>query len=216
MMWIPLNIFYPLLSSLSGMAAAGELKALMNFASPMYQTSAALSPLMLPYAARVLEERGRPSVMSVLRQQTLLCVSYTVPYWLVLLLFKAPAFRMLYSSRYTEVAYLLPIIALAGVFGSAFFGPSNVLRAMECPGLVFAAVSVSSCVSIAIGVPITWALGVKGAAWSIALSEVLAFVAAVGLLRRKTRKLSEAALSVPFTPEETGARKLVRLDLPQI
>lgn len=192
MMWIPLNVFYPLLSGFSGMAQAGELKALMNFASPVYQTCAALNPLMVPYAARGLEERGRAGVSSLLRRLTLLCVSYTVPYWVVLLLFRGPAFRMLYSGRYTEVAYLLPIIALACVFGSAFFGPSNVLRAMESPGLVFAAVSVSSCVSVAIGIPITWALGVRGAAWAMAMSEALAFVVAVILLRRKARRSAEA------------------------
>lgn len=192
MMWIPLNVFYPLLSSFSGLAQAGELRALMNFASPMYQTCAALNPLMLPYAARVLEERGRAGVSSVVRRLTLLCVSYTVPYWVVLLLFKESAFRMLYSGRYTEVAYLLPIIALACVFGSAFFGPSTVLRAMESPGLVFAAVCVSSCVAVTIGVPITWALGVRGAVWGIALSEALAFVVAVVLLRRKARRSAEA------------------------
>jgi O-antigen/teichoic acid export membrane protein len=193
MMWIPLNVFYPLLSSFFGMAQAGELKALMNFASPMYQTCAALNPLMLPYAARVLEERGPAGVSFVLRRMTLLCVSYTVPYWVVLLPFKGFAFRMLYSGRYTEVAYLLPIIALACVFGSAFFAPSNVLRAMESPGLVFAAVSVSSGVSVAIGIPITWVLGVRGAAWSMALSEALAFVVAIVLLRRKARRSVEAS-----------------------
>ncbi len=195
MMWVPLNVFYPLLSSLSGLAAAGELKALMNFASPMYQTSAALSPLMLPHAARVLEKRSHHGAKSVLWQQTLLSVSYSVPYWVVLLLFQKPIFRMMYSGRYTEVVYLMPIIALACVFGSAFFGPANVLRVMESPRLVFAAVSISSCVAVAIGIPITWAWGVKGAAWSMALSEVLAFVVAVVLLRRKARKLSEATLS---------------------
>jgi Na+-driven multidrug efflux pump len=89
----------------------------------------------------------------------------------------------------------MPIIALACVFGSAFFGPATVLRVMESPRLVFAAVSISSCVAVAIGIPITWAWGVKGAAWSMALSEVLAFVVAAVLLRRKARKLSEAALT---------------------
>jgi O-antigen/teichoic acid export membrane protein len=196
MMWVPLNVFYPLLSSLSGLAAAGELKALMNFAAPMYQTSGALSPLMLPHAARVLEKRSHRGANSVLWQQTLLSVSYSVPYWVVLLLFQVPIFRMIYSGRYTEVAYLMPVVALACVFGSAFFGPANVLRVMESPRLVFAAVFISSCVAVAIGIPVTWAWGVKGAAWSMALSEVLAFVVAVVLLRRHARKLSEATLNM--------------------
>jgi len=209
MMWVPLNVFYPLLSSLSGMAVAGELKALMNFASPMYQTSAALSPLMLPHAAGVLEERGHAGISSVLRLQIFLSIFYTVPYWVVLLLFQTPIFRMFSSGRYTDVVYLMPIVALACVFGSAFFGPANVLRVMESTGLVFAAVSISSGVAVAIGVPLTWALGLRGATWSMALSEALAFVAAVVLLRRKARKLCHAALivpcSVPLREMENGS-----------
>ena len=197
MMWVPLNVFFPILSSLSGMAGAGQLKAMMNFASPMYQTSAALSPLMLPHAGRVFGKHGHTGVSSLLKQQTLLSISYTIPYWFVLLLFQKPIFRMLYSGRYSEVMYLMPVVALACVFGSAFFGPANVLRVMESPGLVFAAVSISSCVAVAIGIPMTWALGIKGAVWGMALSEALAFAAAVVLLRRKTRKLSQPTAGVP-------------------
>ena len=163
MMWIPINAFYPLLSRFSGMAQAGELKALMNFAAPMLQACAALHTLLLPYAARVLQEKGSAGVSVVLRRMTLLFVSCAVPYWVVLLLFQGPAFRMLYSGRYTEVAYLLPVVALASVAGSAFFGPSIVLRSMESPGSIFVAVSVSSCVSVAIGIPLTRAWGVGGA-----------------------------------------------------
>jgi O-antigen/teichoic acid export membrane protein len=193
MMWVPINAFYPLLSRFSGLAQAGELKALMNFAAPMLQVCAALHTLLLPYSSRVLKERGTAGVSVVLRRMTLLCVSCAVPYWIVLLLFQGPAFRMLYSGRYTEVDYLLPVVALASVAGSAFFGPSIVLRSMEAPRLIFAAVTVSSCVSVAIGVPLTWAWGVGGAVWSIVLSETLAFVAAVVLLRRKVRRSYEAA-----------------------
>ena len=77
---------------------------------------------------------------------TLLCVACAIPYWVVILTFRGPAFRLLYSGRYTEVVYLLPIVALVSIFGSAFFGPSIVLRSLEAPGSVFAAVSVSSCI----------------------------------------------------------------------
>jgi O-antigen/teichoic acid export membrane protein len=195
MMWVPINLFYPLLSRFSGMAEAGELKALMNFASPMLQTCAALSSLMLPYSARVLEQRGSAGVNVILKRMTLLCVACAVPYWVLILAFKGPAFRILYSGRYTEVVYLLPIVALVSVFGSAFFGPSIVLRSLEAPGSVFAAVSVSSCIAVAVGIPLTRALGVRGAVWSMALSEALAFVMAIVLLRRKARKSAEGEVA---------------------
>jgi Na+-driven multidrug efflux pump len=65
------------------------------------------------------------------------------------------------------------------------------LRALEAPGSIFAAVSVSSAIALALGIPLTRAWGVGGAVWSIVLSETLAFVAAVVLLRRKARESSE-------------------------
>ena len=192
MMWVPINAFYPILSKFSGMAQAGELKALMNFASPMLQACAALHTLLLPYSARVLEQRPGDGAHVVLRRMTFLCVACAIPYWLVLLLFRGPAFRMLYSGRYTEVAYLLPVVALASVAGSAFFGPSIVLRSLEEPRLIFAAVTVSSLASVLVGIPLTRAWGVGGAVWSIVVSEALAFVAAVVLLRRKAGKAYES------------------------
>jgi O-antigen/teichoic acid export membrane protein len=197
MMWVPINAFYPILSKFSGMAQAGELKALMNFAAPMLQACAALHTLLLPYSARVLEQRASDGVSVILRRMTLLCVACAIPYWIVLLLFRGTAFRMLYSGRYTEVAYLLPVVALASVAGSAFFGPSIVLRSLEAPRLIFAAVTVSSLISVLIGIPLTRTWGVGGAVWSIVLSETLAFVAAVVLLRRQAHRAYGTVATVP-------------------
>ena len=202
MMWIPANIFYPLVSSFSGMAQAGELKALMNFASPVLQTYAALTALLLPYAARVHEREGHAGAGTMTRRITLPCVSGAVAYWGLLLLFKGPAFRILYSGRYTEVAYLLPVVALGSLSWTAFFGPAIALRAMESPASVFAAVCVSSCISLTIGVPATRAFGVRGAVWAMALSEALATVGAVILLRRKVRGFGR--LGLILAPSSAG------------
>lgn len=198
MMWVPINAFYPILSKFSGMAEAGELKALMNFASPMLQACAALHTLLLPYSARVLEQRPSDGVRVILRRMTLLCVVCAIPYWVLLLVFSGTAFRLLYSGRYTEVAYLLPVVALASLAGSAFFGPSIVLRSLEEPRLIFAAVTISSVTSVLVGIPLTRAWGVSGAVWSIFFSETLAFVAAVALLRHKGGKAFESVASVPI------------------
>src|SRR5262249_40751078 len=71
-MWIPSNIYYPLLSTFSGMAQAGELKVLMNFYSPVLQTYGALSLLLLPYAARAQHQGKSPC--SLTWKISLLCV----------------------------------------------------------------------------------------------------------------------------------------------
>jgi O-antigen/teichoic acid export membrane protein len=196
MMWIPINIFYPLLSKFAGLAQAGELKALMNFAAPMLQTCAALSSLMLPYTARMLEQRGNGGANAALKRMTLICVACAIPYWIVLLVFKGPAFHFLYSGRYSSVMDLLPITALVSVLGSAFFGPAIVLRSLESPASVFGAVTISSVVALVVGIPLTRSLGVAGALWGMVISEGLAFVAAAVMVRRKARSSPAMAQAV--------------------
>ncbi|HLK32074.1 MAG TPA: hypothetical protein VKT29_03230, partial [Terriglobales bacterium] len=63
--WIPVYIYYPLLSSLHGMSYSGQLRAVMNFTSPIEQTQIALAMLFLPYAARV--QGGKPGGKSTWR-----------------------------------------------------------------------------------------------------------------------------------------------------
>jgi O-antigen/teichoic acid export membrane protein len=181
--WIPSNLYYLLLSHFSGMAAAGELRALMNFASPLFQSCAALSLLLIPYAARVQSQKGDAEALTW--KITLLHLSGAVVYWALVAAFKEPAFRLLYSGKYLEVVNLIPIVGLASIFWSAFFGPATVLQGMQSPGSVFTAAFISSLFCFAVGIPATWAFGVRGAVWSMMFSGALAFAIAVLLVRRR-------------------------------
>jgi len=198
--WVPVNIFYPLVSSFSGMAQAGELKALVNLTAPVWQPVAALSTLLLPYAARTQETRGSAGAGALSRQVTLVFMSGTVAYWCALLLFRGPAFHLLYSGRYMGVAYLLPVMALGSIFWSGFVGPANALRAMESPVSVFFAVAMASAAAVIVGVPSTRLLGLKGAVWAMTVSQGVGFVAAAVLLRRRLRRRS-GLLEFEATPQ---------------
>ena len=188
MMWVPANIFYPLVGSFRGIAQAGELKALANLASPVLQTYAAISALLLPYAARALKEKGSAGAGGLAARITLCSVAGAAVYWSIALVFHESVFHLLYGGKYMEVAYLLPVVAFGSVSCSAFFGSGTVLRALESPSLVFAAVSISSCISLAIGFPATWLFGLQGAVWSMALAEALNFVIVIILMRRMLRR----------------------------
>lgn len=182
-MWIPANMYYPLLGSFSGVARAGELKALLNFVNPIFQVYAALSMLLLPYASRRWSRGDHPGKLNI--KITALCTGGAIAYWLVLLLFTGPAFHLFYSGRYMEVAPLMPAVALGSVLESAFFGPAILLRAMESPRSVFGALLASTAVAVGAGVPAVWAFGVKGAVWAQTLSYGIGFAVAAVLLRRK-------------------------------
>jgi O-antigen/teichoic acid export membrane protein len=183
--WIPYYMYYPLVTSFFGMAAAGQLRALMNFALPMEQTFTALSCLFLPYAARVQERQGRASTGPLTRRITMFYVGGAVAYWLVFLPLKGQAFHFLYAGKYTEVAYLIPYVALETILWSASFGPAIVLRAMESSISIFYARCVASVFSLAVGIPLTHTYGLWGAIIGIVLANASALVVTLYLLRRK-------------------------------
>jgi len=183
--WTPTYIFYPLLSTFSGMAQSGELRSLMNFFSPLDQTLSALSLLFLPYAARVNMEQGRQGLIVLTRNIVILSVVGTALYWGLIIKFHAPVFRLLYSGKYSHVAYLLPVLALGSIFWGASYGPAIALRAMESPSSVFTAYFATALISVVVGVPATRYYGLKGAVWASNAAEAASFIVIVVLLRRK-------------------------------
>jgi O-antigen/teichoic acid export membrane protein len=183
--WIPYYMYYPLVTSFFGMAQAGQLRALMNFALPMEQTFTALSCLFLPYAARIQARQGRGSAGLLTRRITAIYVVGALAYWLIFLPFKAQAFHFLYAGKYTEVAYLIPYVALETILWSASFGPAIVLRAMESSISIFYARCVASVLSLAVGIPLTHAYGLWGAMVGIVLANAAALVVTLYILRSK-------------------------------
>jgi O-antigen/teichoic acid export membrane protein len=183
--WIPAYIYYPLLTSFSGMAHSGEFKALMNLVLPMQQMQAALSMLFLPYAARVYAEQGREGAISISARLTLLSLASAVVYWVAIISAKEKVFHLLYSGKYMEVAYLVPAIAIGSLLWSAVCGSAIVLRAMASPRSVFVAFVASSVVSLAIGIPATRAYGIVGSVWGTNLADAGALLMVLWLLRRK-------------------------------
>jgi O-antigen/teichoic acid export membrane protein len=190
--WIPAYVYYPLLTSFSGMAQSGEFKALMNLVAPMQQMQAAFSMLFLPYASRVYAEEGRQGASSIALRLTLFSLASAMVYWIVIIRAKESVFHLLYSDRYMEVVPLVPIIAIGSVLWSAVCGSSIVLRAMESPASVFVAFIASSVVSLAIGIPATHAYGILGAVWGTNVADASALLMVILLLRHKL--LSKAEL----------------------
>ena len=183
--WLPSYVYYPLLSSFKNMAQSGQLKALMNLTMPFEQTKGALLMLFLPYAARVMEQHGKTGARILARRLTLLSVCGATAYWAIIIPLHKPVFHILYSGRYMEVAYLLPALALGQIFWSATFGPSVALRAMESPASVFVALAFATLASLLVGVPATYAFGLKGAIWGSNIADVLSFVALLFVLQSK-------------------------------
>jgi O-antigen/teichoic acid export membrane protein len=174
------------------MAQSGQLKALMNLTMPFEQVKGALLMLLLPYAARVMAQEGKAGARILGKRMMLLSAAVAIAYWAVIIPLHKPVFHLLYSDRYTEVAYLLPALALGQVFWSATFGPAVALRAMESPSSVFIALGFATTASLLIGVPATWAFGLKGAIWGSNAADFLSLAALMYVLRRKLAQVDLA------------------------
>jgi O-antigen/teichoic acid export membrane protein len=188
--WIPYYMYYPLVSAFSGMAQAGQLRALMNLSLPIEQSYTALSILFLPYAARVCREKGIANSVSLAGRITLLFVFGAIAYWAVMIPLRGIVFRLLYGGRYLEVASMIPYVAVGSMLWCAAFGPAILLRAVESPDSIFYARIVSSILSLAVGIPATRAFGLWGVVASIIVANLAALIISVVILLRKSTSVT--------------------------
>ena len=193
--WIPAYIYYPILSSFGTMAQSGQLKALMNLTVPLEQTKAALSMLLLPYAAGVQHGKDGSGTKILTVRLTLFAVGMGIAYWAIIIPFSKPVLHLLYSGRYMEVAYQIPLVAVGSIFWSAAYGPAMALRGMKSPTSVFAAYAFAAVASLVIGVPATWAFGLSGGIWGNNIADIASFVGVSYLLYRKLKGHSAASVS---------------------
>lgn len=191
--WIPAYIYYPLLSTFSGMSQSGELRALTNLTLPLDQAKAAMSLLLLPYAAGIYERQGKRGISSVAGKITFSTVAAGTVYWSILIPLQRPLFHLLYSGRYLEVAHLLPLVALGSVFYSAAFGAAIVLRAMDSPGALFGAFGVATAFSLLVGIPATKMFGLTGAIWGSNIADIASLIMVLLVLRYKLANRAKLA-----------------------
>jgi len=204
--WIPTYVYIPLVSKFSGLAVAGELRALMNLGGPVLQTYAALSMLFLPLAARVQSTQGRRGTSRLTLKLTALFVAGGVAYWAVLIPLRRPLFHLLYAGKYMDASSLLPLFAAETIVWSAALGPAILLRAMESPRSLFFANGAASVVALVFGIPATRFFGLRGVIWSMVLANVLYVLVAFVMLGRKvsTLKTIEPEFNVPLPMEESA------------
>jgi len=186
--WLSGDLYYPLVGSFSGMAAAGELKALLNFSLPAAQTFSALSIFLLPHASHVYRESGVPALAGLMRKLTWLFAVGTIAYWGGLVLISKPLIHLLYNARYANVAPLVPWLAVASLPWSMAMVPAIALRAARASSSISTTYFASSAVAVLIGIPSTKMFGLRGALCAMFISNLASLVVAFILVRRRLQE----------------------------
>lgn len=185
------DVYYPLVSSFSGLAATGQLKALLNFYMLVAQTFSALSVFLLPYACRVLSEDGVPALRRLTWKLGALFGLLAFAYWTVLVLLSTPLLEIVYGDRYVGLSSLVVLVAAASLPWNLTVVPTITLRAVRSSASIFVIYCASSAVAVLVGVPLTWIAGLRGALCAMIVSNLAALIAAVVLVRRKLRMTPE-------------------------
>jgi O-antigen/teichoic acid export membrane protein len=185
--WLSGDVYYPLVSSMSGMAAAGDLRALLNFSLPIAQALNALTVFTVPYAARVYQTAGLSALLAAIRKIGAVFVAIAVCYWAVVVVFNKPIMDALYRGTYADVASLLPLIAIGSLPWNFAYVPTIAFRAFRSSVSLLVIYCVSSAISLGIGIPATRMYGLRGTLWAMILSYAAALVTALMLLWRKVQ-----------------------------
>lgn len=159
--WIPGQVYYLVLPAAGGLAAAGNLRALMNLVLPLMQVFVALSTLITTRLART---RYTESFDRTVRFALGILATMAVAYALFLSWSGPALMNWLYSGRYDHLAPLLPLVAWLPLLGVGAVVLAPALRALERPDQVFVAYSASTVLSLTAGLYLTIRLGVAGAA----------------------------------------------------
>jgi O-antigen/teichoic acid export membrane protein len=187
-LWIPWNIFYPLVARTSGLAEAGTLRALLNLALPITSAYSAFSMLFLSHAARLGHEGGWESVKSHAWRIAGFYALGSGSYWLLVCLFRSQLIHVLYAGQYSQVIPLVPALAISSILAGAAMGPTIAIRAMRSPATVALIYFGASTVALLVGIPACRAWGFRGAILAILLSSTMAFLAGFRVLRSRDRQ----------------------------
>ncbi len=161
--WLSGNAYYVVVAAFLPMQDVAALRALQNFTLPFSQFLSAVSLLLLPWASARFAEEGRAGFQRRIRQITLLFVAVASAYYAVLWLFGGRIMAFLYAGRYTDFAYLLPLVAAPVVVLAASQGSAIAVQAMQAPAEIFLAYSVSGTLTILAGVALARYWGLAGA-----------------------------------------------------
>ena len=186
--WLTESVYFLVLPVWVGLGQAGALKALMNLVMPALQSIAALGMLLLPVLARD-RYYSIPAMKRTVKLSLTLFLLGSACYLAFLWGFRVHILHLLYSGKY--MSYAAWPLLLAGLLPFAQSLPTvlgGALGALERPDLVFWATVGSAAGALALGVPLAYTLGVRGALVGLVASYVLMGVIMLFFLARTSSR----------------------------
>jgi len=174
LMWVPLNLFFVVLSAAVNLEASATLKALTNLVLPLLQANAAIGSLLLP--AMVARLTNRTNLLKVMRRSLVLFASAASAYSFSIWIVRRPVVHLLYAGQYDSQVAVLALLLVIPIFDGLMMVLSTTLRACEMPDRVFWSQLTIAIFVLSIGVVAAGKYGLWGAAGAIVIGEALGTV----------------------------------------
>ena len=187
--WAMSATFYFALSSFHGLAASGEMKALLNLSAPAAQGFTAVSLLSLPYASRIYDTQTPAEIRKLSHRLTALYAGGTAVYFALVIGLGPSLLHLLYKGKYMGVTRLIPWLGLAMVLRIGATAQALLLRAIQSPSQVFIAYGASTLVAVLAGIPATKFFGLQGAIVTTVAVGATALLVSGVLLRNRLRAI---------------------------
>lgn len=189
--WFPDNIYYAVLPAMSGLGASAALRALINLINPVLHILYALSAVLIPTLVRHRGRSGAAGMTRTMRTLLAMLVPASIVYMATLWWFRLALFQAFYGGNYREFSgtpvFLVGLIPIAAgavmVLGAG-------LRAVERPSFVFWGYVAASLSTLCLGLPLSRALGVVGAAAGMFISTSVTALSLAWLYHRRVHDMS--------------------------
>jgi O-antigen/teichoic acid export membrane protein len=173
--WLAGDAYYVIVASTASISDVGVLRATQNFVRPVSQFIVAMTLLLVPWASTRFADRENVTFRRGINRITVIFTAAAVAYLIGLAICGKWLTELAYGGKYTQFAYLLPLMTLPVLFTAAAEGPAIAVRAMQVPSEIFWAYTAAAVPTILFGVVLARRWGLIGAAVGLAISSLAYF-----------------------------------------
>ena len=168
--WLAGDAYYVIVASSASIRDVAILRAIQNFVRPISQFTVAVTLLLVPWASGRFADRDDVTFRRGINRVTMIFTAGAIAYLIALAVAGKWLTQFVYSGKYTEFAYLLPLMTLPVLFGAAAEGPAIAVRAMQVPAEIFWAYAAAAVPTLLFGIFFARHWGIMGAAIGLSIS----------------------------------------------
>lgn len=187
--WLSTLSYLPLVGFLAGVQQAGAFRAIQNLLLPLERLLSVFALLFIPWISRNRPLRGKKYVKK--RLFVLMIINFLLAgiYGLFLILYGDWLAKALYGSGYAaSFTWLIPYFVIIAVVGALVQVLGIGLKTLERPDAIFWAETISTALTLTVGLYCVAVFKIRGAALGLLISTVITFLSLLYFLFKHFRE----------------------------